>query len=194
MKKKAYRKNAKKILADLSVERFITAAQKLTAQIDFIAKGFVAGQWTSVLLYQAINGEIDTKNLQNSLFDAGIPAYVPVLVDNEMSDSAQPSSSMVFLQIDPSTEWVMRPWGISEPKFAKQLIWQKQPALILVPGLAFTREGIRLGRGGGYYDRFLSSQIDEKHTEIVGISFSEQIWPKLPIDPWDKKMSLLWTF
>ncbi|MDQ0508108.1 5-formyltetrahydrofolate cyclo-ligase family protein [Aedoeadaptatus ivorii] len=53
--------------------------------------------------------------------------------------------------------------------------------LILTPGLAFDREGHRLGYGGGYYDRFFQSHGGFR----LGIGFSEQLTDALPADPHD---------
>jgi 5,10-methenyltetrahydrofolate synthetase len=63
-------------------------------------------------------------------------------------------------------------------------------AVVLVPGLAFTREGDRLGRGMGFYDRFLSRY---PHALRLGIAFEEQVASSLPIDPWDLPIDALLT-
>ncbi len=55
--------------------------------------------------------------------------------------------------------------------------------LLLVPGLAFTTEGVRLGRGGGYYDRVLASL--PRHTLSVGICHAFQVLGSLPTEAHD---------
>lgn len=62
---------------------------------------------------------------------------------------------------------------------------------IIVPGLAFTKHGQRLGRGGGYYDRYLASLPPATHK--IGVCFSLQIVDSLPIEPHDQKMDLVIT-
>jgi 5-formyltetrahydrofolate cyclo-ligase len=57
------------------------------------------------------------------------------------------------------------------------------PQLVLVPGLAFSPHGQRLGRGGGFYDRLLSGR--GKHGFKMGICFSFQLRPSIPSDPHD---------
>jgi 5-formyltetrahydrofolate cyclo-ligase len=57
------------------------------------------------------------------------------------------------------------------------------PDVVIVPGLAFTPEGQRLGQGGGWYDRFLVGIRDD--CEKVGVCFREQIVDELPIAPHD---------
>lgn len=55
--------------------------------------------------------------------------------------------------------------------------------LILVPGLAFTADGFRLGRGGGYYDRLLASCLP--HTRKIGVCFATQLVATLPTESHD---------
>ena len=63
--------------------------------------------------------------------------------------------------------------------------------LILVPGVAFTRGGERLGRGGGFYDRLLASL--PAHTCKIGVCFEAQILPELPVEAHDQRINLLAT-
>ncbi len=58
--------------------------------------------------------------------------------------------------------------------------------MILVPGVAFTADGRRLGRGGGYYDRFLAMLPPTVHR--VGICHSRQIRSDLPTEPHDVRV------
>lgn len=64
-----------------------------------------------------------------------------------------------------------------------------QPELMLVPGLAFTREGLRLGRGKGFYDRYLANYPGLK----IGLCFSEHIVEHIPCEPHDQKVNLIIT-
>ncbi len=57
------------------------------------------------------------------------------------------------------------------------------PDLVIVPGLAFTADGGRLGQGGGWYDRFLSRIRPDCTT--VGVCFVEQLLDALPTEPHD---------
>jgi 5-formyltetrahydrofolate cyclo-ligase len=63
--------------------------------------------------------------------------------------------------------------------------------LLLVPGLAFTERGARLGRGGGYYDSLIASL--DPHTTTVGVAFSEQLANEVPLQPHDQFVSLVLT-
>lgn len=58
--------------------------------------------------------------------------------------------------------------------------------VVLVPGVAFTRDGRRLGRGGGYYDRFLTALPPTVH--LIGVCHLEQLRDDLPSEPHDVRV------
>ena len=60
------------------------------------------------------------------------------------------------------------------------------PDVVVVPGLAFTPAGDRLGQGGGWYDRFLPRLRPECVT--IGVAFAEQIVDALPVEPHDVRV------
>ncbi len=60
------------------------------------------------------------------------------------------------------------------------------PALLLCPGLAFDKNGARLGRGAGCYDRFLSSHRSH-FSSVVGVCFERQVFDEIPADPHDER-------
>lgn len=70
------------------------------------------------------------------------------------------------------------PYGICEPYAEAEIV---KPDLIIVPGLAFTKEGIRLGRGKGYYDRYLNANP----CFTISLAFSWQLLPQIPNDSHD---------
>jgi 5-formyltetrahydrofolate cyclo-ligase len=68
------------------------------------------------------------------------------------------------------------------------------PALVLTPGLAFDRLGHRLGRGGGYYDRFFA-EMDAAGRDYaaLGLCMECQLVDEVPVEEFDKKMAALLT-
>ena len=65
------------------------------------------------------------------------------------------------------------------------------PELILVPGLAFSHSGQRLGRGGGFYDRFLVGQGAKVFK--LGVCFEFQLLESIPVEPHDAVMDVVIT-
>jgi 5-formyltetrahydrofolate cyclo-ligase len=91
-----------------------------------------------------------------------------------------------FVAIENLEDLVAAPWNpwVREPALsAGQISSPAEIGLMLVPGLAFTREGARLGRGGGYYDRFLA-QLPRETTKL-GICFDVQLVDSLPSESHD---------
>lgn len=83
-------------------------------------------------------------------------------------------------------------FGILEPlpELRNLPEFQFDPArldLIFLPGRAFDRRGNRLGRGKGFYDRFLAAVRPD--CRLIGLAFDEQIVDTLPTEPHDRRMN-----
>jgi len=101
--------------------------------------------------------------------------------------STTPSSVMVFDSVpgEPRLE-IFREWlrehgiEIALPKDDPNPL---NIDVAVVPGVAFTADGHRLGQGGGWYDRFLADVGDE--TATIGVCFQEQVVSAVPQEPHD---------
>ncbi len=78
------------------------------------------------------------------------------------------------------------PMGIREP-VGDDTVDPKEVHAWIVPGLAFTRDGKRLGYGGGWYDRFLAAAPED--AVKIGVAYMFQIVGKLPAGPHDAPMT-----
>lgn len=76
-------------------------------------------------------------------------------------------------------------FGIREPQAGAPCL-PAEIDLIVVPGVAFTPEGARLGRGRGYYDRYLS--LPGFRAAKIGICYRHQLTESLPVEPHDIRM------
>ena len=83
-------------------------------------------------------------------------------------------------------------YGILEPELNAPLLESSKVDLILVPAVACNVNGYRLGYGGGFYDRMLSSQ-EWASTPTIGIVFEFAYLQDLPIDSWDKPLDFVCT-
>jgi len=92
-------------------------------------------------------------------------------------------------------ELVPQTLGILEPRPELRVdpsrrVLPEEIALVLTPGLAFDRSGGRLGRGGGYYDRFFA-RIDSERGKPVpkyALAFDCQILDQVPVEPHDIRL------
>ncbi len=80
--------------------------------------------------------------------------------------------------------------GIPEPSASAPAIL---PDLLLVPLLAATTTGVRLGQGQGHYDRTLAALRAAGPVVAIGLAWEVQIADTLPADPWDERLDWLAT-
>ncbi len=101
-----------------------------------------------------------------------------------------PERKLSFHLVKKPNELQVGKYGIDEPLPEKHpLLPLSEIEIILCPGLAFTPRGIRLGHGGGYYDRVL----ENFHGITCGIALHQQITPHLPTQPHDILMQHIIT-
>ena len=88
-------------------------------------------------------------------------------------------------------DFALGPYGVLQPDPAKaKEINIKEIDVVIVPGLAFDNRRNRLGRGAGFYDRFLKTLLPS--TKKVGVAFEFQILDNLPVDsPFDEKVDVV---
>ena len=79
------------------------------------------------------------------------------------------------------------PWRALQPEDAAPEV---VPDVVLVPLLAFTASGERLGQGGGHYDRWLA---DHPHASAIGLAWDCQIAETLPVEPHDRRLRAVVT-
>lgn len=124
-----------------------------------------------VMLYNALPDEVQTQSfLERWRFKKRI--VLPTVVGDDI----------IPVEYAKDTDFAVGDFNILEP--------QNEPYsgtfdLIVVPGVAFDREGNRIGRGKGYYDRFLSQHLAVKR---IGICFDFQLVEEVPAENFDIRM------
>ena len=110
------------------------------------------------LIYVSFRDEVDTKELIEYLLSSGGKVAVPRCYDN---------GRMEFFVISSLENLRTSAYGILEPEDDERFrVTDFENSLCIVPGLAFDINGMRIGYGGGYYDRFL-----EKHENMISVGF-----------------------
>ena len=140
----------------------------------------------TLLVTVAFDGEVETLGIIEQALADGKRVAVPAL--------RKRSRRMTLVEIGlPKKDLVFKgPHGIPQPQVRRHRIMRPEKLdLILVPAVAFDRQGHRLGRGGGYFDRFLA----QVPTEIprVGLCFRFQLMKKLAVESHDQPVSKVIT-
>ena len=98
--------------------------------------------------------------------------------------------TMKFIYLDDLSQVAKSDMGIPEP-IADGPVAEDRTALVLMPGLAFDKEGHRVGYGGGYYDKFLTAEPDHP---TVALCYEFQMLPRLDTEEFDIPVDLvLWA-
>ncbi|MCY3879057.1 MAG: 5-formyltetrahydrofolate cyclo-ligase [Rhodobacteraceae bacterium] len=145
------------------------------------AEGWPDG--TVISGYLASGSELDPLAFMQQLHTSGRHLLcVPVVLGK--------NKALGFRQWSPTTELERGTFGIPVPKSGAWL----EPSILIVPLLAFDRNGYRLGYGGGFYDRTLYHLRQLTRPVLaVGLGFAEQEVESIPIDSFDQKLDALVT-
>lgn len=141
------------------------------------------GSATCVAGYLAFDGEPDIRFSLTQLCRRGIGVALPVL-------SESPGELLRFHRWTPATPLMVNRYGISEPRGGEVVPLERIDTWLL-PLVAFDRRGHRLGMGAGWYDRVLDRQ--ESRATRIGVAWSEQEVPHVPVDAWDQSLDAVVT-
>ena len=131
--------------------------------------------------YLPNDGEINPAFIHQIAWSLGKRIYLPVPTKNK---------SLRFISFTQRTPLVTGAWGIKQPRCAARMASDVSLDLILVPLVAFDSSGNRLGRGGGYYDRFLThTKRKRRGLKSLGLSHTLQEVKKVPTAEWDVTLS-----
>jgi 5-formyltetrahydrofolate cyclo-ligase len=162
------RKECKRIRNDLGEDKRNSLSQMICSIIE---KWQIFQESQCILTYAPIKGEVNLLPLVERWHGKtwALPRIIPGV-----------EGGMDFHLYDPA-QLVLHPYGMAEPTISQPVILPKDIRLAFVPGLAYTREGWRLGYGGGYFDRFLCGFSGIS----VGITYADLILKELSRDSFD---------
>jgi len=130
--------------------------------------------------YYPVNFEVDDLKLLKKLEKNNFNISLPVVKKNFQMD---------FYQWSFSDPLKINKYGIPEPE-TKNVVY---PDVILIPLVAFDKNLNRLGYGGGYYDRIITSLSKKKKIIKIGLALTVQKVDKVPINVYDQKLDYIVT-
>lgn len=139
------------------------------------AGAVVAGYWP-------MRGEIDVLPLLGALSQRGQVTALPAVIGRK--------DPLVFRRWAPGEPLEEGLYGTRHPAVSAAVV---RPVCLLVPLLAFDRKGIRLGYGGGFYDRTLAALRAVGPVVAVGVAYAGQEVESLPAEPHDERLDWVVT-
>ena len=171
MDKKELRKKYTKVRADVEdkegKDRLI---RKNLRELDIYKKA------KSVFVFISYKSEVDTRGIIEDILADGKKLLVPLVKGSEM----------IAVEVKGIDDLEPNKMGILEPKYGDEVT---DVDLTITPGLAFDKNGFRLGYGGGYYDKFFA-KVD---TIRMGIGYSDQYVESIVHEDYDKALEYLLT-
>ncbi|MBM4762294.1 5-formyltetrahydrofolate cyclo-ligase [Bacillus sp. B15-48] len=178
-RKNQFRKTMKNRLDSLTSSLYEDLSNEITRQL-FKDKSWQNAKTIGITISR--KPEVDTYKIIQMAWDQGKRVAVPKCIPS--------SRAMEFRLITTFSQLEIVYSQLYEPKVSETVeIDGSDLDLLIVPGLAFTKEGFRIGFGGGYYDRYLT----HFQGETLSLAFSMQLVAELPIEIHDVPVSKIIT-
>jgi 5-formyltetrahydrofolate cyclo-ligase len=158
-------------------------ADREAAGLALLPRGLdLARDASSVVAYAAVGTEPPTRPLLVALVARGTRVLLPVVSD---------AGGLGWGELLDWSELVPSPMGLLEPAATPQATAAAREAdLLLVPAVAVDRAGHRLGRGGGYFDRWLTERPAGR---IVAVVYDDEVLDEVPHEPHDCRVDAALT-
>ncbi|KAF2886052.1 hypothetical protein ILUMI_20121 [Ignelater luminosus] len=142
-----------------------------------------------ISVYLSTEHELSTEPIIKHIFENGKSCFVP----------RYNKSIMEMVKLNSMKDWEELPvtkWNIKQPNLSEKrenAIDTGGLDLVIVPGMAFTINGVRMGHGKGYYDTFLSAlqNTHPKRAVTVALAFTEQVLEEIPRHEHDVKIDIV---
>jgi 5-formyltetrahydrofolate cyclo-ligase len=190
------RKRLRRVLANITAAQWQSASEQASRRL---LESIALARAKTVLFYMPTPRELDIGPAAAECLRRGVTVCLPRTNWDAVAPGTVGGTQAAI------TPGVVSAWdreqlvetkhGIFEPPAGSPTIDLARLDLIVVPGLAFDSKGGRLGRGGGFYDRFLS-QLGGGRAAKVGVGLDEQMlegMDEVPRDSWDVTLDRLVT-
>ena len=146
---------------------------------------------STVMIYLNCRSEVRTKAFIKDLLKTDKRFVIPYCTQDALGNN-----KLGLWHLEDLNELINGTWDILEPPQIKwdnlsKQIHPEQLDLIIVPGVAFSSQGARLGNGAGYYDRLLH-QVRADCT-LIGIAYESQLFENIQMDQYDIYMDFVLT-
>jgi 5-formyltetrahydrofolate cyclo-ligase len=178
--KRHLRREARQWLKSQAPEALAAASTEICRRIQASAEFEKAGR---ILLFFPRWDEPDVRPLLQAALRQGKQVCLPVF------DETVDEYRLAPLDSDSPEALVEGQYGIPEPAVSMNNIDVKSLDFGLIPGLVFSRDAVRLGRGKGYFDRLLRGFTGVR----AGVCFDGQVVEAAPVEAHDIPMDLVWT-
>lgn len=141
----------------------------------------------NIAFYLANDGEVNPQPLMQLAHLSGKNCYLPVIKRDK---------SLHFFRYRPGAPLIKNRYGIAEPCGRRGKISQQKLDIVIMPLVAFDRQGGRLGMGGGFYDRSFQSFASSRHNNsplLLGLGHAFQEVEHLELEAWDIKLAIIVT-
>jgi len=162
-----------------------SAAERAAASHDLCELVHAQAPWRTakaVLFYMPLPGEVDIRELMNLAFLEGKSVALPRY-------SVEQGRYLPCQVGDVSTSLCAGAYGIAEPSVECPIADPNRLDLLLIPGVGFSFNGRRLGRGKGHYDRLLAEVQGQK----CGVAFDWQVTVEVPAERHDILLNYIVT-
>ena len=176
-RKRALRKELNQRQCSLSDEYKKEASLEIARRV-FESKEYQEAE--TIFIYCGTSNEVDTSIIIRDALKKGKHVALPKILSLGIMET---------LEIESMEELIPERHGILEPKDGSRIISPEEIDLALIPCLGFSRDGYRIGYGGGFYDRFLPHGNFMK----IIIAFEEMSVEDMPVGNFDHKVDKVIT-
>jgi 5-formyltetrahydrofolate cyclo-ligase len=164
--------------ARLSQQERAEKSRRIADRVE-VVPAFLAAR--VVALYAPLGTEVDALEIARRAAARGARVLFPRAIPGERR--------LEFARCEPG-ELVKGALGAGEPPPGARALDLADVECVVMPGIGFSEDGHRLGRGGGYYDATLRQMA---HAARIGVAFDCQVVPELPREPHDAPLDALVT-